>query len=188
MFEAGSAICGAANKMDVLIFGRAFAGLGGVGMYAGVMTLLSVFTTEHERPMYIGLTGVTWGLGTVLGPIIGGAFTVSSAGWRWSFYINLCVGAAMAPAWFFLLPRFDPRPGVPIMERFRKIDYVGTVLICGAYVSGVFAIDFGGSLYPWDSGRVIALFCVSGVLFITFGVSQSLSTYICRQTPALTCA
>ena len=64
LFEVGSAICGAANRMDVLIFGRALCGLGGVAMYAGVMTLLSVTTTEHERPMYIGLTGVTWGLGT----------------------------------------------------------------------------------------------------------------------------
>ena len=43
------------------------------GMYCGVLTLLSVNTTEKERPTYIGLTGVTWGLGTVLGPIIGGA-------------------------------------------------------------------------------------------------------------------
>ena len=85
LFEAGSAICGAANTMDLLIFGRALCGLGGVGLYAGVMTLLSVTTTEHERPMYIGLTGLTWGLGTVLGPIIGGAFTNSSAGWRWGF-------------------------------------------------------------------------------------------------------
>ena len=67
LFEAGSAICGAANTIDVLIFGRALCGLGGVAMYAGVMTLLSVCTSEHERPMYIGLTGVTWGLGTVLG-------------------------------------------------------------------------------------------------------------------------
>lgn len=33
------------------------------------MTLLSVNTTEHERPMYIGLTGLTWGAGTVLGPV-----------------------------------------------------------------------------------------------------------------------
>ena len=82
LFEAGSAICGAANKMNVLIFGRALCGLGGVAMYCGVMTLLSVTTTEHERPMYIGLTGVTWGLGTVLGPIIGGAFVESSVGWR----------------------------------------------------------------------------------------------------------
>lgn len=57
LFEAGSAICGAANSMDLLIFGRALCGLGGVGLYAGVMTLLSVTTTEHERPMYIGLTG-----------------------------------------------------------------------------------------------------------------------------------
>ena len=72
LFEAGSAICGAANSMDLLIFGRVLCGLGGVGLYAGVMTLLSVNTTEHERPMYIGFTGLTWGLGTVLGPIIGG--------------------------------------------------------------------------------------------------------------------
>ena len=33
------------------------------------MTLLSVNTTEHERPVYIGMTGMTWGLGTVLGPV-----------------------------------------------------------------------------------------------------------------------
>ena len=65
LFEAGSAICGAANIMNVLIFGRALCGLGGVGMYCGVMTLLSVTTTTHERPVYIGLTGITWGLGTV---------------------------------------------------------------------------------------------------------------------------
>ena len=65
LFEAGSAICGASNTMNVLIFGRALCGFGGVGMYCGVMTLLSVTTTEHERPMYIGLTGLTWGLGTV---------------------------------------------------------------------------------------------------------------------------
>ena len=37
--------------------------------YIGVMTLLSVNTTEHERPVYIGMTGLTWGLGTVLGPV-----------------------------------------------------------------------------------------------------------------------
>ena len=65
LFEAGSAICGAANIMDVLIFGRALCGLGGVGVYCGVMTLLSVTTTQHERPVYIGFTGITWGLGTV---------------------------------------------------------------------------------------------------------------------------
>ena len=67
LFELGSAVCGAAPNIDALIIGRAICGWGGAGMYTGVMTLLSVTTTEHERPTYIGLTGLTWGGGTVLG-------------------------------------------------------------------------------------------------------------------------
>jgi MFS family permease len=43
------------------------------------MTLLAVNTSVEERPMYISLTGITWGLGTALGPIIGGAFASSAA-------------------------------------------------------------------------------------------------------------
>lgn len=83
IFEVGSAICGAAPNMDALIVGRAIAGLGGSGMYTGAMVLLSVHTTDKERPTYLGFTGLAWGLGTILGPIIGGAFTESSATWRW---------------------------------------------------------------------------------------------------------
>jgi MFS family permease len=75
--------------MDALIIGRAICGIGGSGMYVGVMTLLAATTTIHERPMYVGSSGLTWGLGTVLGPIIGGGFSDSQAGWRWAFYINL---------------------------------------------------------------------------------------------------
>lgn len=126
----------------------------------------------HERPMYVGGTGLTWGLGTVLGPIIGGAFTVSSAGWRWAFYINLCIGAACAPVYLFMLPNKDPRPGVSFMDRAREMDYVGTVLTLGAFVSGVLAMSFGGVTYPWNSGRIIGLFVCSGVLFILLGIQQ----------------
>lgn len=60
LFEVGSAICGAAPTMDALIVGRAICGVGGSGMYVGVMTLLAATTTIHERPMYVGGTGLTW--------------------------------------------------------------------------------------------------------------------------------
>ena len=172
LFEIGSAVCGAAPTMDALIIGRAICGVGGSGMYVGVMTLLAATTTIHERPMYVGGTGLTWGLGTVLGPIIGGAFTVSSAGWRWAFYINLCVFAACAPVYIFMLPNKDPRPGVSFMDRAREMDYVGAVLTLGAFVSGVMAVSFGGVTYPWNSGRIIGLFVCSGVLFILLGFQQ----------------
>lgn len=38
LFELGSAVCGAAPSMDALIIGRAICGVGGSGMYVGVMT------------------------------------------------------------------------------------------------------------------------------------------------------
>lgn len=65
MFEVGSAVCGAAPSMNALIIGRAIAGLGGAGMYLGVVMLLSIFTTPTERPIYFAMVGATFGLGTV---------------------------------------------------------------------------------------------------------------------------
>ncbi|KAF7890706.1 hypothetical protein EAF00_009021 [Botryotinia globosa] len=172
IFEAGSALCGGAPNMSALIVGRALCGFGGSGAYVGVMTLLAASTTIHERPLYIGGTGMTWGLGTVIGPIIGGAFTDSSAGWRWAFYINLCIGAACAPVYLFLLPNYDPRTGVPLLHRAKEVDYLGGILIIGAFVSGVMAVSFGGVTYPWNSGKIIGLFVCSGILFIIFGIQQ----------------
>lgn len=34
------------------------------------------------------------------------------------------------------------------------------------------AINFGGTLYAWNSGQIIALFIVSGTLWILFGIQQ----------------
>ena len=171
-FEIGSAVCGAAPSMNALIIGRAIAGIGGAGMYLGVIMLLSIFTTPSERPNYFAMLGGTFGLGTVLGPIIGGAFADSSATWRWAFYINLCIGGLFAPIYFLYLPSRDPRPGVPFLARWREIDYVGTLLQVGAFVSGIMAVSFGGVLYDWNSATIIALFILSGVLFVLLGFQQ----------------
>ncbi|KAH6665606.1 major facilitator superfamily domain-containing protein [Halenospora varia] len=129
LFELGSAICGAAPSIDALIIGRAICGVSGSGMYVGVMTLLAATTTIHERPIYIGGTGLAWGLGTVLGP---------------AFYTNLCIGAVCVTVYLFMLPNKDPRPGIDLVDRAREMDYVGSVLTIGAFISGVMAVSFGG--------------------------------------------
>ncbi|RAL08541.1 MFS general substrate transporter [Aspergillus homomorphus CBS 101889] len=184
VFEIGSAVCGAAPNMDALIIGRAIAGLGGGGMYLGVMMMLSIFTTPVERPKYIGVIGAVFGIGTVLGPVIGGAFADNkSATWRWAFYINLCIGGAFSPAYFFLLPSRDLRPGVSFLERLRAIDWVGNTFMVGAYVSLLMAISFGGATFAWNSSREIALLCVSGVLFIILGIHQVWSNPQHRMFP-----
>ena len=55
LFFAGSALCGGAPNMPAMIIGRVIAGIGGNGVYVGVVTLLSVNTTDVERPTYLGL-------------------------------------------------------------------------------------------------------------------------------------
>ena len=173
LFEVGSTLCAAAPNMDALIVGRAICGFGGSGMYIGVMTLLSLLTTTKERATYLGLTGLTWGTGTVIGPLVGGGFAASSATWRWAFWINLVFGAACAPVYLFLIPSKDPQPGTPMLKRFHVIDYPGTLLVIGVLISGLMAINFGGTLYAWSSGQIIALFVLFGALSIAFSLQQA---------------
>jgi MFS family permease len=168
LFQVGSALCGAAPNMDVLIVGRAICGIGGAGAYVGVMTLLSVMTTDQERPAYLSIPSITWGTAMVLGPIIGGSFTVSKAGWRWAFYINLLIGAVCAPVYLILVPCKDAHPGATIKDRVKKIDFVGFAILSGIFVALLMAISFGGAVYPWNSGRIISLFVVAGVLAIIY--------------------
>ncbi|GFF57324.1 putative HC-toxin efflux carrier TOXA [Aspergillus udagawae] len=61
VFEIGSAVCGAAPSMNVMIVGRALCGVAGAGLYVGVMTLIAMTTSLPERPLYVGGTGLTWG-------------------------------------------------------------------------------------------------------------------------------
>lgn len=65
IFEAGSALCGAAPDMNAFIIGRAICGVGAMGIYIGALNILSVFTKVSERPKIIGYMSLMWGLGTV---------------------------------------------------------------------------------------------------------------------------
>ncbi|KAI4232034.1 MAG: hypothetical protein LQ349_005244 [Xanthoria aureola] len=173
LFEVGSALCGGANTMNALIVGRAIAGVGGCGMYVGCLTYLSITTSMQERPVYMGSTGLIWGVGTVLGPVVGGAFADSSATWRWAFYINLVIGAIFAPAFFFLLPSIDLQAGVPLKEKILKMtDWFGIAIFNVFIICFVMAVSFGGTYYEWDSAPEITFWVLGGVFFVAFCFTQ----------------
>jgi MFS family permease len=93
--------------------------------------------------------------------------------WRWGFYINLLFGAILVPVYFFVIPSADPSPDKTQREKAARLDWVGAVISVGAMVTLIMAINLGGSLFQWNSGSEIALFVVSAVLWIAFGVQQS---------------
>ncbi|KAL8993244.1 MAG: hypothetical protein Q9169_006495 [Polycauliona sp. 2 TL-2023] len=179
LFEVGSALSGGANTMDALIIGRAIAGVGGCGMYVGCLTYLSVTTTMHESPVYMGSIGLIWGVGTVLGPFVGGAFADSSATWRWAFYINLVIGAIFAPAIFLLLPSIDMQAGVPLKDKILKMtDWLGIAAFNLFIICLIMAVGFGGTYYEWKSGPEIALWILGGVFFVVFCLTQRYRPFV----------
>ncbi|KAL1859162.1 hypothetical protein Plec18167_007457 [Paecilomyces lecythidis] len=177
LFEAGSALCGAAPTMNALIVGRVIAGAGGSGIYLGSLHYFAVTTSEKERGFYMSLIGVFWGIGAVLGPVIGGAFAVSSATWRWAFYINLVIGAISAPAFVFCLPSIHPVQGISKRQRLASIDFVGFIFGAGVWVSFLLAFTMAGSQWPWNDGRTIATFVVFGVLLVIYILQQYFAVF-----------
>ncbi|QIW99712.1 hypothetical protein AMS68_005230 [Peltaster fructicola] len=176
LFVVGSAVCGAAPSMSALIVGRVIAGAGGAGLYLGLLNLIAVNTLEKERPAYMGVTGVVWGTGTILGPVVGGAFADSSATWRWAFYINLIIFAILLPA-LACIPSFNPQPGVSTATKLKELDWVGAVLNGGLFTSFVMALTFGGVAWTWNDGRTIACFVVCGVVLVLFMLQQTFSLF-----------
>ncbi|KAK8037942.1 major facilitator superfamily transporter [Apiospora phragmitis] len=155
LFEVGSAVCGAA----------AVAGVGGCGMYSGGLSYIASLTSLSKRPMYTAGIAVLWGLGVCSAlSYVGGGFAISSATWRWGFYINLVVGAMFAPSYLFLLPRVDLQPGKSFSRKLGMIDWLGNLIFVAGSTCLIMAIAFSGSEYAWDSGSSIALWVMSGVL------------------------
>ncbi|KAI2613792.1 MFS general substrate transporter [Hypoxylon fragiforme] len=173
LFEIGSAICGSAPNSIAFILGRAIAGLGGAGIFTGVMLIMLPLVPLRKRPMFQGIFGTIFGVSSVLGPLVGGAFT-DRVTWRWCFYVNLPVGAVAVLCLLLVkIPSKPPESAKP-WEHFTRLDPLGTFFFIPSIVCLLLALQWGGSTYAWNSWRIILLLVLFGVLLCAFATIQVL--------------
>src|SRR5437660_4428220 len=91
IFTIGSAICGAATSLGMLIAARGLQGLGGALIMAISPAMLTSAFPANERGRALGLNAVIVALGVSVGPTLGGIITEHFT-WRWIFYVNVPIG------------------------------------------------------------------------------------------------
>ena len=173
IFELGSLICAVSQSSVTLIVGRAVAGVGGAGIASGAYTLMAFVAPPSQRPAFIGILGGTYGIASVLGPILGGAFTERFS-WRWCFYINLPVGGVAAAIILltFKVP-LSARPAAATWkEKILHMDPAGTFTIMAAVVCICLALQWGGVTKAWDSADVIGALVGFVLICIAFAVNE----------------
>lgn len=165
IFELGSLVCALAPTSNAFIVGRAVAGMGTAGLFSGSVVILSYTLPLRTRPAAFGLIGAMWGIASVAGPLLGGAFT-DHVTWRWCFYINLPIGgAAMVAIFFFLhINRVENPEGLSVMARILRLDLLGTAMLIPAIVCLLLALQWGGTEHAWNSSVIIGLFVGAGLM------------------------
>ncbi|KAF1948583.1 MFS general substrate transporter [Byssothecium circinans] len=160
IFFLGSALCGAAVNMTMLIIARVVQGLAA----GGLLSLVSITIGDLERGKYYGIVGMVWAMAFTLGPLIGGALT-KGASWRWCFYINLPISGAAFILVTFLLKLETPK--TPLVTGLQAVDWTGSLVLVGGSSMLLLGLQFGGTVHPWNSATVICLI-VFGVVTIIF--------------------
>ncbi|KAL6884369.1 major facilitator superfamily transporter [Trichoderma longibrachiatum] len=153
IFVSFSIACGFARQIKHLIICRAFQGVGGSGLYALSMIILTQQCPPQLR-QYIGsIIGVVIASAGILGPVLGGFFTEYTS-WRWIFWVNGPIGVISLLVFLLSwpskreMPRTQTRP-------WRQFDFVGTVLGIAASVLVVFAFQNAGESGPGIWGRAV---------------------------------
>jgi EmrB/QacA subfamily drug resistance transporter len=160
VFTVGSALCGLSQSALWLILARLVQGAGAALMMVNSPAIITEVFPPHQRGRALGINGITWALGGIVGPLLGGLI-LTVASWRWIFYINVPIGIVGTLWGYYALNEMT------IRKREEKFDTVGALTFSVGLISLLFALTLGIQ-FNWLSPAILTLFGLFVVMTVIF--------------------
>ncbi|KAB5540566.1 fungal trichothecene efflux pump [Coniochaeta sp. 2T2.1] len=168
----GSIVCATAQSVNALIGGTTIIGI-------AAATQLSYYYVMGELvPMKYRLAGnAVCYLFTIPGsgiaPVVSWSLMLDhpKVGWRGGYYILIALNTASLACWllFYHPPTFRMKHGnASVMKYIKEFDYVGTTIYTGGLLILIMGLNWGGTVYAWDSAAVISTIVVGFVALVAF--------------------
>ena len=141
IFVFGSVIDGLSANLSQMLIGRSIQGFGAAMASPSTLSILSTTFTGKARSTAFGLWGAVAGAAGVIGPLMGGYFTTYVT-WRWSFLINVPLGAVTLVVALYAIRE----------SRFRDPNYTTDYLGVALVTLGLSSLLFGfieAQTYGW---------------------------------------
>ncbi len=160
IFTVGSALCGFSTTAAHLIIFRLIQGSGAAMMVVNSVALLTEVFPANERGKALGINAITFSIGGVLGPILGGVI-LTFADWRWIFFINVPVGIFGALWGYISLKEMSQHKAGEFFDVLGAISFsVGLTALLAALTLGI--------QYSFSSTPIVVMFFVFLVCIIVF--------------------
>lgn len=165
IFTIGSGLCGLAPSGLSLVGFRVVQGMGAALLTSNSFAILSEAFPREESGRAFGLMSIVWGIGSVLGIILGGVI-ITYTSWRWIFLINVPIGI-FGTAWAYKVLRNVKPEG-----KRGSFDLPAAVSFTAGLLSLLLGISWG-LLYSWHDPATIAMLALSPIIFILFVVWET---------------
>ena len=168
-FGVTSIFCAVAPTVELLVVARALQGVFGALLTPAALAVIVATFPPNERGRAVGAWTAWGGIGTVLGPLIGGQL-VDTASWRWIFAINVPIVLIT----LFLVLRVVPEGEGRAAD--AKVDVIGATL-CALGLGGITYGLISQPLHGWGAPGVAAPLIAGVILFVSFVAWEARSAH-----------
>ena len=164
IFAAASAGCGFAANIQQLLIARSVQGVGAAFLVPGSLSIISASFDEKTRGQAIGTWSGFTAITTAVGPVLGG-WLIQHASWRWAFFINLPIAAAVIAISLWRVPESRSTAA-------GHVDWLGAIVATvalGGMVNGFITSVSRGWGHPLVLGSLIGGFACLVVFFFVEG-------------------